>query len=221
MSLNNRLDHARPPSARLPSRRRATAWVCCAAGALAAALGCRQAIDNQPRYEPLEPSTFFHDGRSSRHLVPGTVPRGFVRHEKYSFNEHLMLGRVGGELVDALPTRVLQKWDRREVLQRGQERYRIFCVPCHDLAGTGNGMVPQRGFPFPPSYHSQRLREAPLGHFFEVATTGLGRMPAYGKQIPPEDRWAIAAYIRALQLSQHAPVSLLEPDEREKLPPEP
>jgi len=152
------------------------------------AVACRQAMEDQPRYEPLEASTFFPDGRSSRPLLPGTVARG-----------HLDDTAPPG---DAPPFPVT-----REVLDRGEERYDIFCSPCHDRVGTGDGMVVRRGYTRPPSFHIDRLREAPPGHFFEVMTKGFGAMPSYAAQVPAQDRWAIAAYIRALQRSQHATLS--------------
>jgi cbb3-type cytochrome c oxidase subunit III len=152
---------------------------------LLAAAACRQAMEDQPRYEPLEASSFFPDGRSSRPILPGTVARG-----------HLDDDAAPG---DALPFPVT-----RELLDRGEERYDIFCSPCHDRVGTGDGMVVRRGYTRPPSFHIDRLREAPAGHFFEVMTQGFGAMPSYAAQVPVRDRWAITAYIRALQRSQHA-----------------
>ena len=152
---------------------------------LLTAVACRQAMEDQPRYEPLEASTFFADGRSARPLLPGTVARG-----------HLDDTAAPG---DAPPFPVT-----REVLDRGEERYDIFCSPCHDRVGTGDGIVVRRGYTRPPSFHIDRLREAPAGHFFEVMTQGFGAMPNYAAQVPVRDRWAISAYIRALQRSQHA-----------------
>ncbi len=156
--------------------------------------GCRQDMHDQPRYEPLEASSFFQDGRASRPLVPGTVARGDLRDDT-----SLSTGRSGGRLVNRLPFPVT-----RQVLARGRERYNIFCAPCHDRVGSGEGIVVRRGFPPPPSYHTDRLRAAPVGHFFDVMTRGLGDMADYAAQVSPRDRWAIAAYIRALQLSQRA-----------------
>ena len=159
-----------------------------------AAAGCRQDMHDQPRYEPFEASEFFADGRSARPLVAGTVARGFLEED-----EHLHRGRVGGELAELFPFAV-----DRAVLERGRERYGIFCTPCHDAAGNGNGVVVQRGFKHPPSFHIQRLREAPPGWFFEVITKGYGAMYDYADRVPPADRWAITAYVRALQRSAHA-----------------
>ena len=186
-----------------------------------ASLGCGQWMDDQPKYEPLEFSPLIARGetgtpRWTREPVPGTVPRGASRDAAYEWDEHFLFGTAGGEFVDEVPDRALDGRDLKLVLLRGQERYDIFCAPCHDLVGTGNGRIPQRGYPYPPSFHSENLRSKPLGHYFRVISNGMGRMPPYDKQIPPKDRWAIAAYIRALQLSQHAQISQLpETDTRE------
>lgn len=166
---------------------------------MAALLGCHDDMYNQPRYEPLEPSRFFDDGRSSRPLVPGTISR-----EALPSDSILATGRENGKLVDELPVELSES-----LLRRGQERFNIFCSVCHGRTGEGNGMIVQRGFTKPPTFHSERLRGAPIGHFFDVATHGFGRMPAYDAQVPVDDRWAIAAYIRALQLSQYAEVTEL------------
>lgn len=177
--------------------------------ALSVTAGCVQEMANQPRYEPLEASTAFADGRSSRPAVPGTVARGQLR-----LDDAFFIGKTNGQLVAELPERVLTGRTMAELLARGRERFTVFCSHCHGAVGGGTGgseqlqqavgMVVQRGFPSPPTYHQDRLRQAPIGHFFDVITNGLGRMAAHGYLIPPEDRWAIAAYIRALQLSQHA-----------------
>jgi hypothetical protein len=151
-------------------------------------------MHDQPRYEPLEASGFFADGRASRPLVPGTVARGQLHTDT-----HFYLGKVDGTLVDTLPLPVT-----RPLLERGRERYDIYCAPCHDRLGSGQGMIVRRGFRSPPSLHIDRLREAPIGHFFDVISNGFGVMTDYAAQVAPPDRWAIAAYIRALQLSQHA-----------------
>jgi mono/diheme cytochrome c family protein len=156
--------------------------------------GCRQRMTDQPKYKPYAPSSFFADGRSARPLVADTVARGFLRTD-----EHFFKGNVNGKVADSLPLPLT-----RALLERGQERFNIYCTPCHDRVGNGQGMVVRRGYRRPPSYHIDRLRQAPLGHFFDVMTNGFGVMPSYAAQVPPRDRWAIAAYIRALQLSQHA-----------------
>jgi mono/diheme cytochrome c family protein len=156
--------------------------------------GCRQDMNDQPRYKPLAETDFFGDDRSARPQVPDTVARGQLH-----TNELFDTGKIGGKVADVFPVPVTGS-----LLQRGRERYDIFCSPCHDRVGTGRGIVVQRGFKQPKSFHIDRLREAPVGYFFDVPTTGFGMMPSYATQISPEDRWAIVAYIRALQLSQHA-----------------
>src|SRR5437867_13111418 len=161
---------------------------------LAFAAGCRQEMADQPALRPLQASEFFEDGRASRPLVEGTVARGHL-HEDTA----VATGKSGGQFIEAVPMSVT-----RRTLERGHERYDIFCSPCHDRLGTGGGMVVQRGYSRPPSFHLDRLREAPAGHFFEVMAQGFGAMPSYAAQVPSRDRWAIAAYIRALQRSQHA-----------------
>jgi mono/diheme cytochrome c family protein len=173
-----------------------------AAGALLGLLllaGCRYDMQDQPRYKPLRKSDFYEDGRSSRPPVPGTVARGQLRADTY-----LYTGMLGKEPGDALPFPAT-----RQVLERGRERFNIYCAPCHSRLGDGNGMIVQRGYRRPPSYHIERLRKAPLGHFFDVITNGFGAMPDYAAQVEVHDRWAIAAYIRALQLSQAAPATLV------------
>jgi hypothetical protein len=169
--------------------------------------GCQQEMANQPRYKPLAASPFFEDGRSARDLVSDTVARGQLRLE-----EALYTGRVQGAEVADLPVPLTHV-----LLARGRERYNIYCTPCHDHVGTGHGMIVQRGYPHPPSFHIPRLRQAPIGHFFVVMTSGYGAMPEYAKQVAPQDRWAIAAYIRALQLSQYAPVAELPAEVRQQL----
>ena len=171
------------------------------------ALGCRQDMHDQPRYEPLEASAFFTDGLSSRPLVPGTVPRGGLREDA-----HLYTGRIGDDLAADLPMPLTS-----ELLARGRGRFEIYCTPCHGDLGNGQGMVVQRGFPAPRSFHEDRLRGEPVGYFYDVMTNGFGRMQDYSAQVPVTDRWAIAAYIRALQLSQGAPVELLSAEDRRKL----
>ena len=168
---------------------------------------CRLDMHVQPKYLPLAKTDFFGDGRSARPEVAGTVARGHLR-----LDEHLYTGKVNGQLVTTFPFPIT-----RQDLERGKERFNIYCAPCHDLAGTGRGMIVLRGFPPPPSYHIQRLREAPVGHFFDVITNGLGNMYSYGARVTPEDRWRIIAYIRALQLSQAATVADLPPAERQRL----
>lgn len=159
-----------------------------------AALGCRQDMHDQPRNEPLEESDFFEDGRSARPLVAGTVPRGHLRDD-----EHLYTGRTPDGFHDRFPFRVA-----REELERGRERYEIFCAPCHDRVGQGEGMVVRHGFPKPRSFHDPEVRAQPVGYYFDAITRGFGTMADYSSQIPARDRWCIVAYLRALQRSQNA-----------------
>lgn len=176
-------------------------------------MGCRSEMYDQARYEPLEPSAFFENGTSARPLVAGTVPRPDPRASAGVKDVNVLLtGLDHGRLVTSLPF----PFDR-QVLQRGQERYRIFCTPCHGELGDGQGMIVQRGFTPPPSFASEALRQEPLGHFFQVITQGHGVMYSYATRVPPRDRWAIAAYIRALQLSQHAVASELPGDDQTRL----
>lgn len=170
--------------------------------------GCENNMRNQPRYKPLAASDFFPDSRSARPLVDGTVPR-----EQPAEAGPFYTGRsADGELLATMPFSVTLT-----ILERGQERFDIYCSPCHGRDGYGQGMIVQRGFPAPPSYHTDRLRAAPDGHFFDVITNGFGRMYSYGYRVSPEDRWAIVAYIRALQVSQHASTSLVPEEEMQKL----
>jgi hypothetical protein len=174
---------------------------------LAFVVACQQKMADQPRYKPLAKSEFFGDDRSARPLVDGTVARGQLKAD-----EQLYTGKINGKLADTFPFPIT-----KEVLLRGQDRFNIFCSPCHDRTGTGQGMVVQRGFRAPPSYHIDRLRQAPAGHFFDVMTHGFGIMPDYAAQVSPKDRWAIIAYIRALQLSQNAKLTDVPEAERHSL----
>jgi mono/diheme cytochrome c family protein len=168
---------------------------------------CRQDMHDTPRYEPLEASTFFADGRGSRMLVANTVARGTLRED-----EHLYQGKIDGALTDTFPMPVTA-----DVMARGRERFNVFCAPCHGRTGQGNGMVVQRGFRAPPSFHDERLRTAPVGYFFDVQTNGFGAMSDYAAQVPVADRWAIAAFIRALQFSQRATVADVPAERRAEL----
>ncbi len=162
---------------------------------IAASAGCRLDMQVEPRVNPLARSDFFPDHRSARPLVEGTVARGDVRADTYFYT-----GKIGDTPGNYMPFPVT-----KEVMDRGRERFDIYCAPCHSRMGDGNGFVPSRGFSRkPPSYHIPRLEKAPLGYFFDVMTNGYGIMPDYAAQIPPRDRWCIVAYIRALQLSQNA-----------------
>jgi len=169
--------------------------------------GCRLDMHLQPKYLPYEPSEFFADGRSERQPVPGTVARGHLR-----IDELLYSGRENGVEADRFPFPIT-----RADLERGQQRYNIYCAPCHDYSGSGRGMIVQRGFPQPPSYHVPRLRQASVGHFVQVMTNGFGAMYSYAARVEPADRWRIAAYIRALQLSQNASLQDVPEAERQKL----
>jgi len=169
--------------------------------------GCRQRMAVQPRYDPLEPSNFFADGMSARPRLPGTVARGEVAVDSF-----MATGKVNGQIADGFPFPV-----NDAVMNRGQERFNIYCSECHGRLGDGNGMIPSRGYRHPPSFHTDALRNAPTGHFFDVMTNGFGAMPPYAVQVPVKDRWAIVAYIRALQLSENGTMSDLTPEQRTKL----
>ncbi|HKD03046.1 MAG TPA: cytochrome c [Rhizomicrobium sp.] len=177
--------------------------------AVLALAGCRQDMHDQPRFKPLAMSDFYADQRSARPPVEGAVARGQLHEDAYFYT-----GKIGNNPGDYLPFPAT-----REVLERGQQRFNIYCAPCHSRTGDGNGMIVQRGFKQPPSYHIERLEKAPLGYFFDVMTNGFGAMPSYAAQIPERDRWAIVAYIRALQLSQHA--SQVDVPAGQKVPSEP
>lgn len=164
-------------------------------GAIGLLSGCRLDMHVQPRINPLAKSDFFPDERGARPLVEGTVARGELHADTYFYT-----GKVGSSPGDYMPFPVT-----KEVLERGRERYNIYCSPCHSPLGDGNGFIPSRGFPRrPPSYHIPRLQKAPLGYFYDVMSNGFGIMSDYSAQIQPRDRWNIVAYIRALQLSQNA-----------------
>lgn len=180
----------------------------CAVGlaCLAGLTGCHWDMWNDARMKPMELGAFFPNGVTALPYVEGTV-----QYKRPRTDDHLYTGKVNGELVDALPAGL--ELDRA-LLERGQERFNIYCAPCHGLQGDGNGMVVKRGFPTPPSYHIDRLREAPLGYTVDVITNGFGRMYSYASRVAPEDRWAIAAYVKALQLSQNATPDLLPADVR-------
>jgi hypothetical protein len=192
-----------------PSRGRfSSAWRIAGLVAIALMLfGCRLDMHLQPKYLPYQPTDFFGDGRSERPPVPGTVARGHLRVDELMFT-----GEENGVASNRFPFPIT-----RADLERGRERYNIYCTPCHDYTGSGNGMIVQRGFPHPPSYHIERLRDAPVGHFFEVMTNGFGAMYSYAARVTPQDRWRIAAYIRVLQLSQNATIQDVPDSERQKL----
>lgn len=174
------------------------------------ASGCVQKMADEPRYEAYEASALFADGKSARPIPFGAIPRaGVSPGDTAEYDPPYETGYQGGEPLQELPQRVRERDDLSVILARGEQRFAINCVPCHGLTGDGNGMVPKRGFPYPPTYHSERLRSKPIGYIFGVITAGHGRMPAYKAQIPPDDRWAIATYVRALQLSRHVAVEEL------------
>jgi mono/diheme cytochrome c family protein len=177
------------------------------AAALLFATACRQDMHDQPKYQPLERSTFFLDESASRMPVPGTVARGELRDDPL-----LYTGKVDGQDALFFPFRIDEP-----VMARGQERFNIYCSPCHGRTGLGDGMVVRRGYRRPPSFADERLRQAPVGHFFDVMTNGFGAMPDYAAQIKATDRWAIVAYVRALQLAAHAALDDVPAAERGRL----
>ncbi len=184
---------SRPGSERLPL------MLLAVLGALLT-VGCRQDMHDQPKIEPYEVNNFFADGMGSRIPPAGTIARGWLREDSA-----LWEGKdAAGELVDTLPMALDQA-----LLERGQQRFEIYCSVCHGSTGDGQGMIVRRGFKQPSPLYEQRLQEMPVGYFFDVMTNGFGLMSSYAKQVPVQDRWAIAAYIRALQLSQNAALAEL------------
>lgn len=182
-----------------------TFLILCAAALVSACSGCEHLVQDmatQPKNRPLSPSSFFEDGRSERPPVENTVARGSIA------DDDLIVPRDSNNF----PVPV-----NRDLLDRGEERYKIFCTPCHGLQGDGNGMISMRGMKHPPSFHQDRLRQAPNGYFYDNITNGFGAMYGYSAQIPPRDRWAIIAYVRALQLSRNAKAADLPTGLQEKL----
>jgi mono/diheme cytochrome c family protein len=171
------------------------------------ACACRQDMHDQPKYRPLRSSAFFGDHLSARPVVAGTVPRGELRDDSLMYT-----GKTNGVDATVFPFRIDEA-----AMARGRERFDIFCSPCHGRTGLGDGMVVQRGYRRPPSFDDARLRDAPIGHVFDVITNGFGAMPDYASQIRPRDRWTIAAYVRALQLSAHAAVGDVPAADRSQL----
>jgi mono/diheme cytochrome c family protein len=213
MSSTRSLGHPSLPCPSLPSlgergvQRRAP-FVVAVAGLALIFAACRQDMHDQPRYEPLEASKFFADGMASRQLPAGTVARGHL-----DADVAFATGKdAAGQAIVQLPMPV-----DRALLERGHQRFDIYCSPCHGRLGDGGGMVPRRGFKKPPSFHEDRLRNSPVGYYYDVMTHGFGVMPSYAPSVPPADRWAIAAYIRALQLSQRAHLADLEPADQSAL----
>ena len=197
---------------------------------------CRQDMQDQPKYLAYRGSEIFPDSLSSRPLVEGTIARGYLREDQEYYTGKTGAAVTPSSTLDstakaAAPSNVpatpaaatgndVNEFPfpiTREILDRGQERFNIYCSPCHGVLGDGRGMIVNRGFRPPPSYHIDRLRTAPLGHFFDVITNGFGAMPDYAMQVPPHERWAIVAYIRALQLSQNAPIAVVPPPNRSQL----
>jgi mono/diheme cytochrome c family protein len=178
------------------------------AASVALVVGCRQDMHDQPKYRPLAASRFWDNGASARPLVENTVARGHLDEDVEFYTGKT----ASGTLLEVLPLPLTA-----ELLKRGQQRFDVYCSPCHDRVGTGRGMVVRRGFKAPPSYHIERLRQAPVGYFFDVMTNGFGAMPDYRAQVEPADRWAIIAYIRALQRSQQAALADVPPDAVAKL----
>jgi mono/diheme cytochrome c family protein len=174
----------------------------------ASGVACRQDMHDQPKFIPLRPSGFFDDGRSARPLTEGTVARGHLNDDAAFYT-----GKgPDGKPLDTFPFPVT-----KEVIVRGQDRFNIYCAPCHDRTGYGSGMIVRRGYRRPPSYHSGKIRELSNGFIFDVITNGFGAMADYAAQIPPRDRWAIVAYVRALQLSQNATMNDVPPEARAQL----
>ena len=193
-------------------------------------IGCRYDMQDQPRYKAFRKSDFFSDGKAMRDLPEGTVARGMLREDKafYTGKKENAGGTTttpapttadasGNTLVTSFPD-AIEEFPvpiTKELIDRGEERYRIFCMVCHGPVGNGDGMIVRRGFPQPPTYNDDRLRNAPVGHFYDVITNGWGKMNSYASQVPPADRWAIVAYIRALQISQNPNGNLTMPSSRE------
>ena len=195
------------PPTTAPRARRTALLAGGLATTLLLAAGCRRDMYDQPKYEAYDASTFFKDGSSSRQQVEGTVARGDLEADSLYYT-----GKVDGKDADVFPFEVT-----REDLELGRERYQIFCSPCHGRAGDGRGMVVRRGFSPPPTFHSEYLRKKPVGHIYSVITHGYGAMYSYAARVPVRDRWAITAYIRAMQYSREASVDDLTPFERGKL----
>ncbi len=172
--------------------------------ALLLSSACHQKMANQAKYDPYEPSDFFADGMSARPRIAGTVARG-----EADLDPYLETGKVAGQDGDGFPFPVTE-----EVMNRGHQRFDIYCSECHGRLGDGNGMIPSRGYRRPPSFHTPTLRAAKTGHFFDVMTNGFGAMPPYRTMIPSRDRWAIIAYIRALQTSESATIDDVPADKR-------
>ncbi len=174
--------------------------------------GCNTDMWRQPKQDPLDSSEFYADGAANRPLVPGTIPRGYLRQDDAYY-----VGAENGKWLEGIPAGIKVN---KALLDHGQERFNIYCTPCHGQLGDGNGMIAHRGFTLKRpvgNYHTERLMKMPAGHFYDVITNGYGAMFSYASRIEPQDRWAIVAYIRALQLSQSASPSDLKPEELQSL----
>ncbi len=180
-------------------------WILTSSAILLSA--CRQDMHDQPRYKPFAATDFFGDGRSARPAIEGTVARGHLRIDQARY-----AGKLNDQEIDYFPFPIT-----RSDLERGQERFNIYCSPCHSRIGDGNGMVVRRGFRQAASYHTEKLIKAPVGHFFDVMTNGFGAMPSYASRIEPDDRWRIAAYVRVLQFSQNASLDDVPNDMRPQM----
>ena len=180
------------------------------------AVGCRYDMQDQPRYKAFKKSDFFSDDKAMRDLPEGTVARGHLRENKAFYTGkkdnadpnaqvQTTTDSKGNTVVASFPNDITEfpVPVTKELIDRGQQRFNIYCIVCHGPTGNGDGMIVRRGFSQPPTYHDDRLRNAPVGHFFDVMTNGWGKMNSYASQVPPADRWAIVAYIRTLQLSQN------------------
>lgn len=184
-------------------------------GLMLFSIGCRYDMQDQPRYKPYKESAFFSDNRASRDLPEGTVARGLLRENKalYTGKKDVTGTVTPTTAVDASGNTVITSFPdaveefpvavTKELVDRGEQRYKVFCIVCHGPTGNGDGMIVRRGFSKPPTYNDDRLRNAPVGHFFDVITNGYGKMNSYASQVPVADRWAIVAYIRTLQISQN------------------
>ena len=186
-------------------------YLAAAPALLLALTACRNDMHDQPRYKPLAASDFFSDHRSARPLVEGTIARGHLRLDDARYT-----GKIDGNDIDQFPIPIA-----KADIERGQNRFNVYCTPCHGRLGDGNGMVVLRGYRQAASYHTEKLVKAPVGHYFDVITNGFGAMPSYASRVTPDDRWRVIAYIRALQLSESAKIGDVPPEKQKDLPVEP
>ena len=216
MSMSEAMGHEKAQKAQ---KRRAIAACCASLWLVLVCVGCRRDMQDQPKIKPLRGSTFFADGLGSRQPIEGTIPRGFLRDDNPEFYagkksgsatasatpaQQQTAGAQAGAQQNSFPDDVVEFPIpvTKDVIERGRSRYEIFCSACHGLTGNGDGMIVRRGFRRAASFNDDRLRQAPVGHFFDAITNGWGAMPSYAPQIPVQDRWTIIAYVRALQASQ-------------------